>query len=158
MKKIFFFVILWFLSIVLQAFFDSYFLTLKLSFFLALAYCLAVFFRGPYDSLFLAFLGLTYDYLSFSLLGSYALVFFLSHYIPYFFVLEKENFWQYILTGFIVFCGMHFLWILINYIFIGKNYFLIFFTSSLWVEIIPTTILVMFLFPIIRKLENRIFS
>ena len=117
-----------------------------------------VFFRGPYDSLFLAFLGLTYDYLSFSLLGSYALVFFLSHYIPYFFVLEKENFWQYILTGFIVFCGMHFLWILINYIFIGKNYFLIFFTSSLWVEIIPTTILVMFLFPIIRKLENRIFS
>ena len=70
MKKIFFFVILWFLSIVLQAFFDSYFLTLKLSFFLALAYCLAVFFRGPYDSLFLAFLGLTYDYLSFSLLGS----------------------------------------------------------------------------------------
>ncbi len=157
MKKFIFFVILWFLSIVLQAFFDSYFLTLKLSVFFALAYCLAVFYRGFYDSLFLAFLGLTYDYLSFSLLGSYALVFFLSHYVPYFFILEKENFWKHILAGFIVFCGMHFLWIFINYFFIGKNYFLIFFTSSLWVEIIPTTILLMLLFPIIRKLENRIF-
>ena len=86
MKKFIFFIILWLLAIELQTFFDSYFLTFKFSFFFALSYCIAVFFRGFYDALFLAFLGLTYDYLSFSLLGSYTLVFFLAHYVPYFFI------------------------------------------------------------------------
>ena len=155
MKKFIFFVIFWLLAIVLQTFFDSYFLSLKFSFFLALSYCLAVFFRGFYDSLFLAFLGLTYDYLSFSLLGSYALVFFLAHYVPYFFILEKENFGQHILAGFIVFCGMHFLWIFLNYLFVAENYLFIFFTSSLWVEVIPTTILLTLIFPIMRKLDKK---
>lgn len=157
MKKLIFFIVLWFLSIILQAFFDSYFLTLKWSFFFSLTYCLMVFFRGLYDSLFVAFLGLTYDYLSFSLLGSYALVFFITHYSLYFFIIEKRNFWQYIFAGFITFCGMHFLWIFLNYLFVGKNYFLVFFTHSLWVELLPTTLLLALLFPIIKKLETKIF-
>ncbi len=157
MKKFVFFVILWLVAIIFQAFFDSYFSTLKFSFFFALAYCLAVFFRGFYDSLFLAFLGLTYDYLSFSLLGSYAVVFFFSYYVPYFFILEKENFWQHILAGFIVFCGMHFLWIFINYLFIAENHLFTFFTSSLWVEVVPTTALLLLVFLIIRKLERKFF-
>ena len=156
MKKFIFFTVLWIIAISLQSFFDVFITNIKLNIFFCIAYPVLVLFRKTGYSLYLAWLGLSYDYLSFSLPASYMLVFFIAFYIGYLFLIRKDDFWRNMFLAFILFCSMHLLWISINYFFTDVNYFQAFFTKILWIEILPTILLLFFFFPVIKKLANKI--
>lgn len=157
MKKLAFFTTFWFLAIILQPFFDPFFFGIKINIFFCIAYPIITLFRKSIDSLFLFFLGLSYDYLNFSTSGTYALAFFIAHFTYNFFLLNKEEYWRTIMIGFLFFFSIHIFWLILNYFFIGINYFLVFLSSTLWIEVIPTIFVLTIFLSLLRKAEKKIF-
>ena len=156
MKKILFFVLLWIVAIFLQSFFDIIFSFWKFNIFFCLVYYISALFRSPIYALYSFFLGLTYDYLNFSTPGMYALTFFISYYIFYFFLIREEEFLKHIWLSIFLLCIIHLLIILLNFIFFNTNYLGLFFFRALWVEIFPTIILLFGVYPLMRKLVHKI--
>lgn len=156
MKKVSFFFFLWVLGIFFQSFFDIVVSFWKINVFFCIVYSVIVLFRSPIFAIYSFFLGLTYDYLNFSSPGIYALSFFLAFYIFYFFdTREGELLKQFFLSIFI-FCCIHLFVILLNFIFNQQNYLGLFFTSTILKEAIPTTILLLGVYPLITLITHKL--
>jgi cell shape-determining protein MreD len=155
MKNLLFFALLWLLGIFFQSFSDIITSFWKINIIFCITYSVLVLCRSPIYAIYSFFLGLTYDYLSFSTPGIYALTFFLAYYVFYFFNIRKEELFKHFVFSGCLFTGVHLVVVFLNFIYFNENYLGLFFTRTLWIEILPTIILLMGIFPLIKKMIQK---
>ena len=156
MKSFFFFFFLWFLSIFFQSFFDVIITFLKVNVIYCIYYSIFILCRKSIFAIYSFILGLTYDYLSFSPLGIYAIAFFLVYYAYDFFNIRSEQLLKHFFFSFFLFCSIHFVAILLNFVFFNESYIGLFFRKTLFSEIIPTIILLMGVYPLLKIIFSKL--